>query len=191
MEPPANNLAEVRTVSLVRACLMAALSLEDGRTLRGAPPPATNLTEARDIHAGGHIDPLCVPERPVMRSALATAKSEQEKCSSWSDRWFMPAGHSAPGGVCSSLGDKKEPANLWGEPTFPGLNGMLRKKISLPLRSVSPRWAAGVLPELAPWTPLLFVLTPGVHPLHEVEELGRSLGRTAEEGLLTAISLGQ
>ncbi|GIQ81786.1 dynein heavy chain [Kipferlia bialata] len=39
--------------------------------------------------------------------------------------------------------------------------------------------------------PLFFILSPGVDPLKEVEQLGRDLGKTVDNGLFTNVSLGQ
>lgn len=47
------------------------------------------------------------------------------------------------------------------------------------------------LSEMTPTTPLCFILSPGVNPLLEVEQLARKLGKTDENGLLTVIGLGQ
>ncbi|XP_078721925.1 dynein axonemal heavy chain 11 [Lampetra fluviatilis] len=45
--------------------------------------------------------------------------------------------------------------------------------------------------ESGPGTPLLFVLSPGVDPLKDVESLGKKLGFTIDSGKLHNISLGQ
>ena len=45
--------------------------------------------------------------------------------------------------------------------------------------------------EMSPTTPLCFILSPGVNPLLEVEQLARKIGRTDDNGLLHLVSLGQ
>ncbi len=45
--------------------------------------------------------------------------------------------------------------------------------------------------EMSPTTPLCFILSTGVNPLLEIEQIARKLGRTADNGLLHLVSLGQ
>ena len=45
--------------------------------------------------------------------------------------------------------------------------------------------------ETSPAIPLCFILSPGVNPLLEVEQLARKAGRTDDNGLLHLVSLGQ
>lgn len=45
--------------------------------------------------------------------------------------------------------------------------------------------------EMSPTTPLCFILSTGVNPLLEVEQIARKMGRTADNGLLHLVSLGQ
>jgi len=40
-------------------------------------------------------------------------------------------------------------------------------------------------------TPLCFILSPGVNPLIEIEQIARKMGRTTENGRLHMVSLGQ
>ncbi|PSN46658.1 Dynein beta chain [Blattella germanica] len=45
--------------------------------------------------------------------------------------------------------------------------------------------------ETSPSTPIFFILSPGVNPLKDVEELGRKLGFTMDDGNFHNVSLGQ
>ena len=45
--------------------------------------------------------------------------------------------------------------------------------------------------ESSPTTPIFFILSPGVNPLHDVETLGKKMNFTATRGNFHSISLGQ
>lgn len=45
--------------------------------------------------------------------------------------------------------------------------------------------------ETSPSTPIFFILSPGVNPLHDVEALGHVLGYTADNGNFHNVSLGK
>lgn len=45
--------------------------------------------------------------------------------------------------------------------------------------------------EASPSTPIFFILSPGVNPLKDVEELGKTLGFTSDKGNFHNVSLGQ
>lgn len=45
--------------------------------------------------------------------------------------------------------------------------------------------------EASPSTPIFFILSPGVNPLKDVEDLGKQLGYTADNGNFHNVSLGQ
>ena len=45
--------------------------------------------------------------------------------------------------------------------------------------------------EMSPTTPLCFILSPGVNPLIEIEQIARKMARTTENGRLHMVSLGQ
>lgn len=45
--------------------------------------------------------------------------------------------------------------------------------------------------EMSPTTPLCFILSTGVNPLLEVEQIARKVGRSVDNGLLHLVSLGQ
>lgn len=45
--------------------------------------------------------------------------------------------------------------------------------------------------EASPSTPIFFILSPGVNPLKDVEELGKQLGFTSDNGNFHNVSLGQ
>ena len=51
--------------------------------------------------------------------------------------------------------------------------------------------AAKMIEETGPSTPIFFILFPGYSPSKEIEALANSLGKTAENGQLTMISMGQ
>lgn len=45
--------------------------------------------------------------------------------------------------------------------------------------------------EASPSTPIFFILSPGVNPLKDVEQLGKQLGYTEDNGNFHNVSLGQ
>lgn len=45
--------------------------------------------------------------------------------------------------------------------------------------------------EASPSTPIFFILSPGVNPLKDVEQLGKQLGFTEDAGNFHNVSLGQ
>ena len=45
--------------------------------------------------------------------------------------------------------------------------------------------------EMSPTTPLCFILSPGVNPLSEVEQIAKKMNRTVDNGRLHLVSLGQ
>lgn len=45
--------------------------------------------------------------------------------------------------------------------------------------------------ETSPSTPIFFILSPGVNPLKDVEQLGKQLGYTEDNGNFHNVSLGQ
>lgn len=45
--------------------------------------------------------------------------------------------------------------------------------------------------EASPSTPIFFILSPGVNPLKDVEQLGKTLGYTEDNGNFHNVSLGQ
>jgi hypothetical protein len=45
--------------------------------------------------------------------------------------------------------------------------------------------------EASPSTPIFFILSPGVNPLKDVEQLGKQLGYTEDSGNFHNVSLGQ
>ena len=50
---------------------------------------------------------------------------------------------------------------------------------------------AQCIDEMSPTTPLCFILSPGVNPLSEVEQIAKKMNRTTDNGLLHVVSLGQ